>query len=787
MSKTDIAKSKAIQIRDEVEDGRNTARRVGEALLSVIEGSDEQVSELALKVDEIQQELVSPSSQFVRGYIKSDGSIVDSEAYVTSGFVTFRGKTITIATFAQSAVKSMAFYDADRKYIAGTAQSTSISGDFATRLADLSIAIPDNAVYVRFTNKVGKLVVEYDNLATLPKKINDVKVDVVGVKNDIAKQNEKIESLEGQLIVYDAKEIAATGNQSGYVNRSGGISDSSNARIYLYDVTEGQRIKIEQTLTSSIGSNTYATWALYNSATSFDTSTKTDIGANYPASDTTINDEIVVGSGGKKLIVTIHAAKTSSLVVSTLTEVKLPDRLIGISNAIDNIDNQLTAYDASKIDVSSIRDGYYVDKNCDIQTSSTGLSQIRIFNVTEGQRIRIEQILSSSMSTGIYKSWALYNSTTTFDSTTKVDMGEQIPSSEKNIEAEFSVRSGGKTLVVTTHKDKTSSISVSILTKVSVSDKLGEINKIKSEQDSIAERIKKVENACGKSLSVNISNGGDTISVMRQYTKDATIKNFLKRHGVNQLMQLADIQVRPSTIGWSDVGTTTDWVSPYTVAAVNNIDGDDPTESSEHITGGCHDYNGFATARHLSTTMYADGEIVSEEGTHTCNEFVVINKHRVQAGNTAKANGSGREVLEETTIYTFKDDKIFVNVNIKALEDIVISKYYGTGIYGYKDCYAFSGVKNIHAEAGAASHEIKVTNNPVSFDAVGSRNSYPENKVLIHLDNKGIAQGHYSDYSWLIGVSNKWYSCMIYDHDCPLSQGDEVSWSGYYRFYREFK
>lgn len=41
MSKIDIAKAKAIQIRDEVEDGKNTANRVGEAILMSVEATEE--------------------------------------------------------------------------------------------------------------------------------------------------------------------------------------------------------------------------------------------------------------------------------------------------------------------------------------------------------------------------------------------------------------------------------------------------------------------------------------------------------------------------------------------------------------------------------------------------------------------------------------------------------------------------------------------------------------------------------------------------------------------------
>ena len=127
--------------------------------------------------------------------------------------------------------------------------------------------------------------------------------------------------------------------------------------------------------------------------------------------------------------------------------------------------------------------------------------------------------------------------------------------------------------------------------------------------------------------------------------------------------------------------TVSDWIGPYTVAAVNNIDGDNPT--SGYFTGGNHRTTngaegGGVTAIQQSISVLVDGVFVPTQGQiYSCDKVVVKWTNAVQAYNTSKADGSGRAVLTETWEMVIDSQKVKLRNTIKALEPIVLSKYYG--------------------------------------------------------------------------------------------------------------
>lgn len=127
--------------------------------------------------------------------------------------------------------------------------------------------------------------------------------------------------------------------------------------------------------------------------------------------------------------------------------------------------------------------------------------------------------------------------------------------------------------------------------------------------------------------------------------------------------------------------TVSDWIGPYTVAAVNNIDGDNPT--SGYFTGGNHrttnqETGGGVTAIQQSLSVLVDGKFTPEQNeVYSCDKVVVKWVNEVQAYNTSKSDGSGRAVLTESWEMVIDSEKIKLRNTIKALEPIVLSKYYG--------------------------------------------------------------------------------------------------------------
>lgn len=123
----------------------------------------------------------------------------------------------------------------------------------------------------------------------------------------------------------------------------------------------------------------------------------------------------------------------------------------------------------------------------------------------------------------------------------------------------------------------------------------------------------------------------------------------------------------------------TDWHAPFIVKAINNIDGDDV--DSAYFTGGNHQYNNQGsgstkTARSVSLRFFVDGrEVTSEKGYAHTIEVRWINN--IQGYNTKKADGSGREILQERHRLIFNGVEWNETIELEPLETIRIDRWYG--------------------------------------------------------------------------------------------------------------
>ena len=151
---------------------------------------------------------------------------------------------------------------------------------------------------------------------------------------------------------------------------------------------------------------------------------------------------------------------------------------------------------------------------------------------------------------------------------------------------------------------------------------------------------------------------------------------------INKIYKLDNANKLPSS-DFSNYGTlfqneSSDWVGPY-ICRTSNNDGDKP--DSWEFTGGWHGYNGdqsgSATARNVSTKYYIDNIEIVDDSTKYGNEIKIVVVNNVQSTDTKKEDGSGRECLQETIIYTITPNNVNVDVEIKALENVKITTYHG--------------------------------------------------------------------------------------------------------------
>lgn len=168
----------------------------------------------------------------------------------------------------------------------------------------------------------------------------------------------------------------------------------------------------------------------------------------------------------------------------------------------------------------------------------------------------------------------------------------------------------------------------------------------------------------------------DIITITSKYGDSVAIYEFGKR-GPNDLPDFRYIK----TDGRIKFNNSTDWNGPYIVKAVNNGDGDDVNVHT--FTGGNHNYantgtmDSSATGRNLSLKYYADGKELTDGDIGTASLLEIAWVNRVQAYNTRKADGTGREVLEEKHLFRFDGYEWMSEIEFTPLEDVYMETYYG--------------------------------------------------------------------------------------------------------------
>ncbi len=192
---------------------------------------------------------------------------------------------------------------------------------------------------------------------------------------------------------------------------------------------------------------------------------------------------------------------------------------------------------------------------------------------------------------------------------------------------------------------------------------------------------------------------GSTIYVVSKYNKNQDIVITLSCKGGNNifdfwkigLIENANAEISKSIDNQTYIlEGSGDWHAPFKIKAVNNIDGDQPEK--DHFTGGNHQYNNTAagstpTGRTDALKFYADNRECAdgEEGYAATLKIEWINY--VQANNTTKADGSGREVIQENHRLTFDGVEWKTDVELIPLEEVKWGTWYGLQCSGLGGAY----------------------------------------------------------------------------------------------------
>lgn len=205
------------------------------------------------------------------------------------------------------------------------------------------------------------------------------------------------------------------------------------------------------------------------------------------------------------------------------------------------------------------------------------------------------------------------------------------------------------------------------------------------------------------------------------------------------------------------------------------------------FTGGWHGYNGelkgSPTARTDSVEVYADDSLITHYANMKYNTLKIYVTNSLQGYNTTKPNGTGRYILKECVVYTINKASINVAVEITALEDIVIRKYYGlqTQNTAWTDSIEYIDVNGRCIGRFMGMEESKVNGYPQKIILKGKNNI-----LTAWLDtNNGLGKREYVSDSRPQAFTLKYgksYFSLVNGMYVKLKCGEKLNWAGGYIF-----
>lgn len=152
--------------------------------------------------------------------------------------------------------------------------------------------------------------------------------------------------------------------------------------------------------------------------------------------------------------------------------------------------------------------------------------------------------------------------------------------------------------------------------------------------------------------------------------ENSKVKICLAEYGINKIFGVSSLHFKNKA---NETLSYSDWISPYIVRDLSKKDTKDKI-----FTGGFHSRK-LADNKEVETAKSLGFKLIRNPIFFGNDEIKILSKNKIKAYN------SDDYVIEETLIWTIKKDKIFLDLNIKALKDIEISRYYGVMSLNFLD------------------------------------------------------------------------------------------------------
>lgn len=309
---------------------------------------------------------------------------------------------------------------------------------------------------------------------------------------------------------------------------------------------------------------------------------------------------------------------------------------------------------------------------------------------------------------------------------------------------------------------------------------------------SVKHRIDSITGYSSARIAFKVGEGSITLST--KYDADRDIQYVLERKGGNNLFDFHNIYIYensskvPMIHAISDsnlfISGGGDWHSPFQISAVNNANGDQ-TDKTTYFTGGNHQYNNTgsgssATASQVSLEFLADGILLSSGDVGYANSVTMIWVNNVQGQNTTKANGSGREILQERHKMIFDGYEFCSHVELVPLENITCKLWYGFQIFNdaYEKVQYVDGTDRSPKDFTVYSGSGDATTSLVRMWDSDGNCAEMQVDTTFDLGKRLFYSGTTSIFSETYGKSY----CSIINKSTTMNTGCVYSLNGVYRF-----
>ncbi len=251
------------------------------------------------------------------------------------------------------------------------------------------------------------------------------------------------------------------------------------------------------------------------------------------------------------------------------------------------------------------------------------------------------------------------------------------------------------------------------------------------------------------------------------------LKITMKKKGPNNLFDFYEFSKDDGIL----LTNPTDYLMAIKLRVENDADGDNI--NSHFFTGGNHGHDnrmsGSKTATIENLLFRVDGKEVSSFS-GWCDQLVVEFDALVNAYNTTKEDGTGRNAIKIHYTLVMKSDCVDFKIDVEALEDVVIERYCGVGFYLPDSTIQFVGGKS-------GKYAITDMVNSESLSATEIIGETDRLQIRCSIENEGLGTftNNNVNYSAFSTRDNKAYFMLI-SHDTAFAEGEHCYLRGSYSF-----